>query len=223
MKRLIVLLVGIGVASAILAGPAWAHIEVEARPASPGAADAVLAFTAKSESKTAGITKLEILADPAIAADQITLVEGPTGWKMGSSSQGGFVVEGPGVPAGQDAKLSVKVKQLPNTPEVVFKTLQSYSDGRIDRWIELAGPDGKEPEMPAPIVKLAAGAQSAVSENPKNDEDEDATAEAADTHGGSLVRTGSPSRTFTVFAGLLLVMGGASIAAGTRRTRRATE
>jgi hypothetical protein len=217
MKRFDLLIIGIVTAGA-LGTPAWAHVEVEAQPASPGAADAVLKFTAESESKTAGITKLEIVADPAIAADQITLVDGPTGWTMGTSTQGGFVVEGPAVPAGQDAKLSVKVKQLPGASQVVFKTLQSYSDGRIDRWIELAGPEGKEPEKPAPIIKLAAGAESAVSENPK-EENEAGHAEEESGEHGSLATTGAADRMLSLVAGLLFVVGGLAIGTGARRSR----
>lgn len=213
MKRLAALSIGFGLLGAMLAAPAWAHIEVEAQPASPGAADAVLKFTAKSESQTAGITKLEIISDPAVAADQVTLVDGPAGWKLGTGTQGGFVVEGPAVPAGQDAKVSVKVKQLPDAPQVVFKTLQSYAGRRIDRWIELAGPDGKEPERPAPILKLTAGAQRAVSENPKEDTEAAQTSEESEEH-GHLARTGAADRTLSLLAGLLLVVGGGLLLVG---------
>lgn len=213
MKRLCAPFIGFGMAGALVAAPAWAHIEVEAQPASPGAADAVLKFTAESESKTAGITRLEILADPAIAADQITLVESPAAWNMGTSTQGGFVVEGPALPAGQDAKLSVKVTQLPNALQVVFKTLQSYSDGRIDRWIELAGPDGQEPEKPAPIIELTTGAQSAVSENPNEGTE---VGPAAGEH-GHLARTGAADRTLRLVAGVLFILGGFGVGAGASR------
>lgn len=218
MKRLAVLIVGFVVGGAMLAVPAWAHIEVEAQPASPEVADAVLKITAESESKTAGITKLEVVADPAIPADQITLIEGPAGWKVGTSTLGGFVLEGPAVPAGENATLSVKVKQLPDAPQVVFKTLQSYSDGRTDRWIELPGPDGKEPEKPAPIIKLTAGAQSAVSENPK-EETEAGHADDENAPHGSLARTGAADRMLGLVAGLLFVLGGFGIGAGARKCR----
>jgi hypothetical protein len=200
MRRLGVIVIGIAIGIGALAAPAWAHVQVEATPGAPGATDAVLKITAAGESATAGVTKLEIVADPAIPADQITLVDGPTGWTISAGSLGGFVVQGPAVPKGEDATVDVRVKQLPNAPQVVFKVLQSYSDGQIDRWIELPGPDGKEPEKPAPIVKLTAGAQSAVSPKPANDED-------AGAH-GALARTGSADRTLALAGGLLLLLGG---------------
>ncbi|HEY3240384.1 MAG TPA: DUF1775 domain-containing protein, partial [Acidimicrobiia bacterium] len=146
VRRLSVLIFGVGVAGGALAAPAWAHVSVGADPAQSGVAN-VVEFHAASESKTAGITKLEIVADPAVPADQVTLAEGPTGWKVGAaSSSGGFVVEGPALPAGQDADVKLRVATLPNAPQIVFKVLQTYSDGKVDRWIELPGPDGKEPE-----------------------------------------------------------------------------
>lgn len=43
--------------------------------------------------------------------------------------------------AGEDAEHSVVVRQLPDAEEVVFRPLQTYSDGRVYRWIE-AGASG---------------------------------------------------------------------------------
>ncbi len=213
VRRLSALILAIGVTGGALATPALAHVSVGADPAQSGVAN-VVEFHAKSESETAGITKLEIVADPAVPADQVTLVDGPTGWKTGaSSSGGGFIVEGPALPVGQDAEVKLQVTTLPNAPQIVFKVLESYSDGKVDRWIELPGPDGKEPESPAPILKLGAGVQSA-----------DTHEEAEEHHeaaGGTLARTGSGSRMLMVLAGLLLVAGGSSIFAdaGLRRRR----
>jgi hypothetical protein len=203
---------------AALALPASAHVQVEAVPGAPGAVDAVLNITAAAESATAGIAKLDVVADPAIPADQVTLVDGPAGWKVTPGTQNGFALEGPALPKGEDAKISVRVKALPNVPQVVFKVLQSYSDGDVERWIELPGLDGQEPDKPAPTVKLTAGAQSAISPKPANDNDEDA--HGAEAQSGNLVRTGSPDRALTVIAGLLFLVGGWSVMAGTSSRRR---
>ena len=93
---------------------------------------------------------------------------------------------------------------------MTFKVVQSYSDGEVVRWIELAGPDGKEPDNPAPIVKLTPGAASAISPKPANDNDADSAA-AKD---GSLARTGAADRPLAVAAGLLLLVGGLGVALG---------
>src|ERR1044072_2088559 len=143
-RRLAVLLAGAAIVWGGLAGPALAHVTVAAEPGSPGATDAPVKSTAAGESKTAGITKIDVTADPAIPADAITLISGPAGWTVSPGSQGGFAVGGPAVAKGEDAVVTLRVKQLPSAPQIVFKVLQSYSDGEVERWIELPGPDGAE-------------------------------------------------------------------------------
>lgn len=216
-RKLGVLAAGAAIAWSGLAGPAWAHVQVEAQPGSPGATNASLKITAAGESATAGVTKLDVTADPAIPADQVTLVSGPAGWTVTPGSQGGFSIGGPALAKGQDAVVSVKVNQLPVAPQVVFKVLQTYSDGEIDRWIELPGPNGQEPDKPAPIVRLTAGAQSAVSPKPANDEDADAKGAT-----GPLARTGAGDRALATAAGLLLALGGWSVLVGARPRRSLT-
>jgi uncharacterized protein YcnI len=213
-----ILLAGVAVVWGGLALPALAHVEVEAQPGSPGATDATLKVTAAAESSTAGITKVDVTADPAIPADQIT---GPSGWTVTPGSQGGFAIGGPALAKGEDAVVSLRVKQLPSAPQVVFKVLQTYSDGDVERWIELPGPDGKEPDKPAPIVKLSAGAASAVSPKPANDEDEADHHGATSESGSSLARTGAGDRTLVLAAGLLLLVGGWSVLTGTPKRRTA--
>jgi hypothetical protein len=183
--------------------------------------DAVLKITAAGESATAGVSKLEIVADPAIAADQVTFVSGPSGWAVSpGGSSGGFTLSGPAVTKGEDAVASVKVKTLPNAPQITFKVIQTYSDGDVERWIELAGPDGAEPEKPAPIVKLTAGAASSVSPEPAGDDDEDHDHAAAAAPDSSLARTGASDRALALAAGLLLLAGGWGIALGAGPRKR---
>jgi hypothetical protein len=219
-RRTSILLAGAAVLWGSLALPALAHVQVEADPGSPGATDATLKIMAAAESSTAGISKIDVTADPAIPADQITLVSGPTGWAVTPGSQGGFAIGGTALGKGEDARVTLRVKQLPSASQVVFKVLQTYSDGEVERWIELPGPDGKEPDKPAPVVKLTAGAASAISPEPTNDED-------ADHHGGTsaagstLARTGAGDRALVAAAGLLLLVGGWSVLIGTPKRRLA--
>ncbi|MFJ8670110.1 DUF1775 domain-containing protein [Streptomyces sp. NPDC093600] len=59
--------------------------------------------------------------------------------------------------AGEDAEHSVVVRQLPDAEEVVFRTLQTYSDGRVDRWIEAGASGGDHSHgNEAPVLKLEA-------------------------------------------------------------------
>jgi hypothetical protein len=217
LSRIGTVTAGAALAIGMLAGPAWAHVQVTATPGSPGATNATLKITAAGESGTAGTSKLDVVADPAIPADQVTLTSGPTGWTLAPNSDGGFTLSGPALVKGAEADATLTVKQLPNAPQVTFKVVQTYSDGQIVRWIELPGPNGAEPDNPAPIVKLTAGAASAVSPKPAGDDDADAA--PAKTSGG-LARTGAADRPLAAAAGLLLLAGGLGVALGGRSRRR---
>lgn len=84
-----------------------------------------------------------VLPEGTAPAD-VTYGEGPKGWRF-TRNDDGCTVTGSAVKAGEDAEWSVVVRQLPDAKELVFKTPQSYGDGRIARWIELGGvsADGK--------------------------------------------------------------------------------
>ncbi|WP_276322873.1 DUF1775 domain-containing protein [Streptomyces sp. F001] len=96
----------------------------------------MLTFSAASESGSAGIDKLGVVLPDGTTADDLTYKEGPEGWKPAPASWG-YTVSGPKLDVGEDAEYVVVVRQLPDAKKLVFKTLQSYSDGRVDRWIEL--------------------------------------------------------------------------------------
>lgn len=146
------------------AGPAAAHTEVEAEGARSLDQKVALTFSAASESSSAGITKLEVILPKGITPGDITYKEGPEGWKLAPTSRG-YTVSGPKLAAGEDAEYVVVVRQLPDAKELVFKTLQSYSDGRVDRWIELE--DNAEDDQghghghPAPLLELKPAAPGA--------------------------------------------------------------
>jgi hypothetical protein len=91
----------------------------------------------------------------------VTYGEGPKGWKF-TTNNDGYTVKGPAVKAGVNAEYSVVVKQLPDAKDLAFKTLQSYSDGRTDRWIEL----DESGENPAPVLQLKAAAPDATPISP---------------------------------------------------------
>ncbi|MGO4423121.1 DUF1775 domain-containing protein, partial [Streptomyces sp. MCAF7] len=72
----------------------------------------------------------------------------------------------------------------PDAKQIAFKTVETYSDGEVSRWIELPR-GGDEPEQPAPVLKLKAAAPDAkpVSPSPTSspapDETSSATANSA--------------------------------------------
>jgi uncharacterized protein YcnI len=145
------------------AGPAAAHVEVEARGARALDRNVDLTFFAESESASAGITKLEVILPEGIVPADVTYKEGPDGWKFTPTGRG-YTVSGSGLAAGEDIEHVVTVRQLPDTTSLAFKTLQSYSDGKTDRWIELeeeSEGDGHGHGHPAPRLDLKAAAPGA--------------------------------------------------------------
>jgi hypothetical protein len=110
-------------------------VEVTAKDARALATDVRLEFMAESESASAGITKLQVFLPDGIKPADVTYADGPKDWKL-TREERTFTVSGPAVATGKDAEFAVTIRQLPNTESLVLKTLQTYSDGRIDRWIE---------------------------------------------------------------------------------------
>lgn len=140
----------------LTAGPAAAHVEVESEKARALAENVEIRFEAESESDTAGIAELRVVLPEGIGPEDVVYGEGPAGWKF-TASDDGYTVKGPAVKTGENAEYSVVVKQLPDAKELAFKTLQTYSDGHVDRWIELDGSG----ENPAPVLELKAAAPGA--------------------------------------------------------------
>ncbi|MGB8943233.1 MAG: DUF1775 domain-containing protein [Streptomyces sp.] len=152
--RRLSVLTGVALAASFaLSGPASAHVEVDAEDASALAEDVTLDFTAESESDKAGITKLEVILPKGIVPADVTYKEGPKGWKLKATDRG-YTVSGPKVATGEDAAYSVTVRQLPDAKSLAFKTLQTYDDGRVDRWIELEKSTGAGHGSPAPALEL---------------------------------------------------------------------
>jgi uncharacterized protein YcnI len=158
-RAAVVLLAG---AAAVLtaAGPALAHVEVAAAPARALATDATLTMTAEAESRTAGITGVRIQLPAGLVAADLRLAGGPAGWRLTGS---GAVVDvrGPALPVGRSLRLGLRVRQLPAGERLVLKTIQSYSDGRQDAWIEVPSDSVPDPDQPAPVVRLQAAAPGA--------------------------------------------------------------
>jgi hypothetical protein len=146
-------------AALALAGPAAAHAEVEADKPQALAENVTLSFVSEAESASAGFTDLRVVLPEGLAPADIALAEGPKGWKLTTSADG-YTLAGPALKAGVDAEYKIKVRQLPDVKELVFKTVETYSDGEVSRWIELPT-GGKEPEQPAPVLKLKAAAPGA--------------------------------------------------------------
>ncbi|MEU2553809.1 YcnI family protein [Streptomyces sp. NPDC013313] len=167
----VVALSGLGVLAA--AGVASAHVTVHPESYAKGATDGVLTFRVPNEEDTASTSKVQVFL-PTDRPVLGVLVHPQDGWKPKVTTtklrtpvktDDGTITEavsqitwtGGKIGAGEYEDFDVAFGQLPdNTGQLTFKTLQTYSDGKVARWIE-APSGGEEAENPAPTLKLTEG------------------------------------------------------------------
>jgi periplasmic copper chaperone A len=170
---------GLVAACMLVVTPASAHVTVNPREATQGGY-AKLTFRMPNEKSTATTTTLEVNfpADAPIASVSVKPVPGWTArvtksklatpikvhdaeiteavskivWKANTPESS--------VQAGQFQEFDVSAGPLPTVDKIVFKALQTYSDGDIVRWIDEPAADGKEAEHPAPVLKLTKAANT---------------------------------------------------------------
>ncbi|MFF7642718.1 DUF1775 domain-containing protein [Streptomyces canus] len=176
LSRLSVAAAGAATAVLLTAVPAAAHTEVEADKAQALAENVTVSFHAEAESDTSGIKEVRVVLPEGITPADVTYGKGPEGWRF-SATDDGYTVRGAELKTGEGAEYSVVVRQLPDTEEVPFKTLQTYGDGHVDRWIEL----DENGENPAPILKLKAAAPDAKPVSPSPSTAESPTPTAMET------------------------------------------
>ncbi|MGY1496266.1 YcnI family protein [Streptomyces sp. QTS52] len=157
------------------AGAASAHVTVHPESYAKGATDGVLTFRVPNEEDTASTTKVQVFL-PTDHPVLGVLVTPEAGWtakvtttrlKTPIKTDDGTITDavseitwsGGRIRNGEYADFDVAFGQLPdNTDQLAFKTLQTYSDGNVVRWIETAQEGQDEPENPAPTLKLTAAA-----------------------------------------------------------------
>ncbi|MEU9167560.1 YcnI family protein [Streptomyces sp. NPDC048420] len=155
------------------AGIASAHVTIHPDGYAKGATDGALTFRVPDESDTASTTKVQVFL-PTDHPLLGVLVSPHDGWtakvtdtklKTPVKTDDGTITDavseitwtGGKIGPGQYEDFDVAFGQLPeDTAQLVFKALQTYSDGKIVRWIEEAGSGDEEPENPAPVLKLTA-------------------------------------------------------------------
>ncbi|MFD4510188.1 YcnI family protein [Streptomyces sp. NPDC058457] len=183
----------------VAAGVASAHVTVHPESYAKGATDGVLTFRVPNEEDTASTAKVQVYlpTDHPVLGVLVTPQDGwtakvtTTKLKTPVKTDDGTITEavsevtwtGGKIGAGQYEDFDVAFGQLPeDTDQLTFKTLQTYSDGKVVRWIEEAQSGGEEPENPAPTLKLtAAGAEDAESTAPATKTSAKATTTAADS------------------------------------------
>ncbi|MFG2102640.1 YcnI family protein [Micromonospora echinaurantiaca] len=175
------------------AAPASAHVTVNPKDATQGGY-ARIAFRVPNESDTASTTKVEVVLPENAPIGSVSTMPVP-GWTVTvekrkvdppvevHGSQLSEVVSkltwtaagNAGVKPGEFQEFPVSLGPLPQVDRMVFKTLQTYSDGNVQRWIEEPTPGAEEPESPAPVLTLTAAGASAspTAAAPADDDDAD--------------------------------------------------
>ena len=214
-----------GVAALAVAGlalPAFAHVEVSSDKDRAGATDVTLTFSGEAENPNAGIRLERVVLPDGIAPADVTLVKAPAGWSFTRLADG-FTVGGKALKTGTDAVWSVRVARLPaDATRLSFKTLETYGDGEIDRWIEIQEPGQPEPDNPAPLLKLKPATTAAASPSPAAaPSSEPSTAASAAAVDAAV--TGRTSSTWWIWpAVIVLLVAGAGLLLARRRASRST-
>jgi uncharacterized protein len=174
--RIAGVLAGAATGVVLLAGVASAHVTVQPPSAAAGS-DTTLSFQVPTESDSASTVgvDVELPADTPIAsvsvqpkpgwtyqvtrakpATPLTTDEGQVSevvtriaWKAEAGS--------PGIKPGEFDTFPISAGPLPeHAQSLTFKVLQTYSDGKVVRWIDVAAPGAAEPDHPAPTLRLTA-------------------------------------------------------------------
>ncbi len=160
----------------LTATAASAHVTANPNTAKAGSYTKV-SFRVPNEEPSADTTKLEIdlPADHPIASVSVRPVPG---WTINVStaklatpitSDGSEITKavdritwsGGKIAPGRFEEFDVSFGPLPTgTDRLMFKALQTYSDGTVVRWDQAPGSGGHEPEHPAPTLHLTAAEPS---------------------------------------------------------------
>lgn len=221
-----------------MSAPAFAHVTTDPDSA-PQGGEITLGFRSPNEETNANITQVEVnlpTDTPLLGVD----VEPLSGWTAKVTqvnlnppvqTDDGPVTQavsqiiwtaaaGSGTAPGQFQEFYVLVQQLPDKAnQVVFKALQTYSDGTIVRWIDPVTTAQPDPDHPTPILKLtpASGAAAATTT---------ATGSGSTIDTSKLAKTSSVSTAKTIgIIGIVLGALGliAAVAAIAMRPRRSDQ
>lgn len=180
------LAVGVALVPALTA---HAHVSVSSPDAAPGGFGK-LVFRVPSESDTANTTALtvelptdtpfrfvSIGAVPGWTAEALTTelpepVEGDGFTITEAVTSVTWTADGEGLPPHQFTEFALSVGPFPDgVDQLVFPATQTYSDGEVVEWAEVADDDESEPARPAPVLALSDPAATEAD----SDDDDSAT------------------------------------------------
>jgi len=191
-KKLVLRAAAIAAASAFImvgaVNSASAHVSVSSPDAKPGGY-AKLIFRVPTESDTAATTKLVVSLpkDRPFASVRAQVKDGwtavKTTEKLASPVKVGDVTlseaitsvtwtaTAGGVPVGSFDEFALSVGRLPEgVDSLSFPAVQTYGDGEVVKWEEIAKEGAEEPEHPAPALKLTTAITPVAASTDEGDE-----------------------------------------------------
>jgi uncharacterized protein YcnI len=157
--------------------PAWAHVTVAPDSAPQGASDVEITFRVPNEEPPASTTKLDV-AIPTSPPLLNALAQSVPGWTDNVKTthlttpiqtDDGAVTDvvtevswtadsaAYAIKPGEFGRFEIIVGSLPTSGnQIVFKALQTYSNGDVVRWIDPVTPNGPPPDHPTPILQLTS-------------------------------------------------------------------
>jgi uncharacterized protein YcnI len=220
VRRLCVGAAGLLGALVIVAGAATmasAHVTVSPSSIPKGTSDVILTFRVPNESTTASVVGLKVqfpVTHPIVLVNP----EAGSGWQVDeiraqlpkpvTTDDGTFTSvtseidwSGGTIAVGQFGEFNVLAQGIPtDTDQLVFKAIQTYSDGTVVSWIEVPNKAVPDPPHPAPTITLTAAAGSGAAT---------ATATTAPAAAAAPTATGGSSSDAIAIAALIL--GGAAV------------
>jgi uncharacterized protein YcnI len=178
MLRRVILAAMVGALLLAWAAPAAAHVTIEP-PSVPKGGTATISFIVPNESAGARTNRVQIVFPAPPDAIASVSVQAMPGWHFTIKSQklpkpiqtdDGSIDEvvnsitwtansiATSIAQDEFAAFTVNADGIPNGPDqLVFRAVQSYSDGSTVRWVDPVTPGGPEADHPTPILQLTAG------------------------------------------------------------------
>jgi periplasmic copper chaperone A len=187
------------ISTTLISVPAFAHVGVTPNTAEQGSYG-TFSIKVPNESATASTIKIE-LQIPTENPIKSVSIQPVTGWnytlekttvsikdKDGVAKDTEVVTkitwEGGEIKPGEFQIFPISMGALPtDSDSIVLKAIQTYSDGEVARWIDVADQAGEELEKPAPVITLTKSTgddHSASAKSNHDGEDKKVRAETKD-------------------------------------------
>ncbi|MFD7257324.1 YcnI family protein [Streptomyces sp. NPDC059874] len=219
----------------VLSGTAFAHVGVQPVGEAAKGGYATLNFKVPNERDNASTTQLEVNfpTDQPLTSVMPQDIPGWTSTVEKTKLDKPLTVHGKQVnevvtkvtwtggkiEPGKFQQFPLSVGKLPeNADQMVFKSIQTYDNGEVVRWIEEAKDGAAEPQNPAPVLKLTAAKAADHHGDDKNAKDAKNDKDAAHSHDTADAKHGADNTARALgIAGILVGLGGVAFGVASRR------